>query len=291
MVKHSKKIYKTIRHGENSLQYTILPQNDDFRLEGRIKSVASGKRSGVASNTAVRPRSRARRSFFAYLGVLFICTILVGAVLIPFLVSTECLPNPTEWFLRTKAALMHRGLELAFVGRNNASISAINPSNINQTMMESSTVSTAVTEAATIITMATTVTSDPSNPTEGLRSLSASRDEKDKLVLQLNRLNATTTTTIAPPNQLIDMNSIGSTHASGKSAVKESSIPASIASVAMTTSPVDKNAIEHQRNMAWIQGHWPYIDPSTYFQWNVCLKLFIRKILSASCYLKITVDL
>lgn len=87
-------MYKTIRHGENSLQYTILPQNDDFRLEGKIK--AGGKK-----NKAKKPK---RRSFFAYLGLLFVCTVIIGAVLVPFLVSAECLPNPTEWFLKTKNA-------------------------------------------------------------------------------------------------------------------------------------------------------------------------------------------
>ncbi|XP_075158577.1 uncharacterized protein LOC142231817 [Haematobia irritans] len=89
-------MYKTIRHGENSLQYTILPQNDDFRLEGKIKSSGSSKK---CKNK--RPR---RRSFFAYLGLLFVCTVIIGAVLVPFLVSAECLPNPAEWFLKTKAA-------------------------------------------------------------------------------------------------------------------------------------------------------------------------------------------
>uniref|UniRef100_A0A1I8NTH3 Uncharacterized protein n=1 Tax=Stomoxys calcitrans TaxID=35570 RepID=A0A1I8NTH3_STOCA len=89
-------MYKTIRHGENSLQYTILPQNDDFRLEGKIKSTGSSKK---CKNK--RPR---RRSFFAYLGLLFVCTVIIGAVLVPFLVSAECLPNPAEWFLKTKAA-------------------------------------------------------------------------------------------------------------------------------------------------------------------------------------------
>lgn len=91
-------MYKTIRHGENSLQYTILPQNDDFRLEGKIKSSSGG---GSKKNKVKKPK---RRSFFAYLGLLFVCTVIIGAVLVPFLVSAECLPNPTEWFLKTKAA-------------------------------------------------------------------------------------------------------------------------------------------------------------------------------------------
>ncbi|XP_017480038.1 PREDICTED: uncharacterized protein LOC108369445 [Rhagoletis zephyria] len=100
-------MYKTVRHGENSLQYTILPQNDDFRIEGKLSS-AGNNCSGAAGRKGKARRPR-RRSFFAYLGLIFICTVIIGAILVPFLVSAECLPNPTEWFLKTKAALSHGG--------------------------------------------------------------------------------------------------------------------------------------------------------------------------------------
>jgi len=103
------KMYKTIRHGENSLQYTILPQNDDFRIEGKLSgsgrsaSTGGGASSSGSSTSSPGPvkakGQRRRRSFFAYLGLIFVCTVIIGAVLIPFLVSAECLPNPTEWFL------------------------------------------------------------------------------------------------------------------------------------------------------------------------------------------------
>ncbi|XP_067635435.1 uncharacterized protein [Eurosta solidaginis] len=100
-------MYKTVRHGENSLQYTILPQNDDFRIEGKLSS--AGSNCTTATGRKGKARRPKRRSFFAYLGLIFVCTVIVGAVLIPFLVSAECLPNPTEWFLKTKSALTHGG--------------------------------------------------------------------------------------------------------------------------------------------------------------------------------------
>ena len=36
----------------------------------------------------------------------------------------------------------------------------------------------------------------------------------------------------------------------------------------------DVNSVnkEENENSDWIHTHWPYIDPSTYFQWNVSLK-------------------
>lgn len=124
-------MYKTIRHGENSLQYTILPQNDDFRIEGKLSnanrlagstsssasasaSVSSSSSASCSSNAHIAHKRssgvpRKRRTFFAYLGLIFVCTVIIGAVLIPFLVSAECLPSPTEWFLKTKAAFTHSG--------------------------------------------------------------------------------------------------------------------------------------------------------------------------------------
>ncbi|XP_073831717.1 uncharacterized protein [Musca autumnalis] len=103
-------MYKTIRHGENSLQYTILPQNDDFRLEGKNKSGGSKK------SKSKKPR---RRSFFAYLGLLFVCTVIIGAVLVPFLVSAAGLPNPTEWFQKTKAAFSRSSTSPTITSREN----------------------------------------------------------------------------------------------------------------------------------------------------------------------------
>ncbi|XP_065365024.1 uncharacterized protein LOC135958087 [Calliphora vicina] len=103
-------MYKTIRHGENSLQYTILPQNDDFRLEGKIKASSAGCSGSVIKK--IKAKKPKKRSFFAYLGLLFVCTVIIGAVLVPFLVSAECLPNPTEWFLKTKNAFSNKPVEL-----------------------------------------------------------------------------------------------------------------------------------------------------------------------------------
>ncbi|XP_055380670.1 uncharacterized protein LOC129611491 [Condylostylus longicornis] len=98
-------MYKTIRHGENSLQYTILPQNDDFRVEnGKISN-------GNGIKGKYKNKGEKRKSIFAYFGLLFICTVIIGAILIPFLVSTQCLPNPTDWFTKNKNLLTNKNLD------------------------------------------------------------------------------------------------------------------------------------------------------------------------------------
>ncbi|XP_068154773.1 putative uncharacterized protein DDB_G0268590 [Drosophila tropicalis] len=134
-------MYKTIRHGENSLQYTILPQNDDFRIEGKLTgSAAACSSSSSSSSAAATGKSskrgsagalpRRRRSFFAYLGLIFVCTVIIGAVLIPFLVSAECLPNPKEWFLKTKAALTQRSPHTATVQGGSGGQIQTNPNEV-----------------------------------------------------------------------------------------------------------------------------------------------------------------
>ncbi|XP_030378406.1 uncharacterized protein LOC115627021 [Scaptodrosophila lebanonensis] len=124
-------MYKTIRHGENSLQYTILPQNDDFRIEGKLTNASRGARAGVGASGGIAHKRngapRRRRTFFAYLGLIFVCTVIIGAVLIPFLVSVECLPSPSEWFLKTKAALTRNGGAAHTVGSAAALTAATAP--------------------------------------------------------------------------------------------------------------------------------------------------------------------
>ncbi|KAJ9577362.1 hypothetical protein L9F63_006042 [Diploptera punctata] len=60
-------MYKTIRHGENSLQYTILPQQED-------------------SNTASGGR---RRGTILIITLVLACGIVGAAVVVPLLLSTD----------------------------------------------------------------------------------------------------------------------------------------------------------------------------------------------------------
>ncbi|KAJ6635751.1 hypothetical protein Bhyg_14337 [Pseudolycoriella hygida] len=80
-------MYKTIRHGENSLQYTILPQHDDYKgVDGKQRSVKSGRR---------------KKSLVACLGLFFVCSVIAGAVLVPLMVSVEYMSSPSTWFYKS----------------------------------------------------------------------------------------------------------------------------------------------------------------------------------------------
>lgn len=78
-------MYKTIRQGENSLQYTILPQQD----EGRAGPSVVHRRNGGSR----------KKSILAYIGLFFICTIITFAILIPLMVTSDLMPTPS-WFYR-----------------------------------------------------------------------------------------------------------------------------------------------------------------------------------------------
>lgn len=114
-------MYKTIRHGENSLQYTILPQHDDYSKGGSGGGGGGGLQSSAmagsgSSSASLMPDAllghggpsiggvkivrNKRRSWMAYVGLFFVCSIITGAVLVPLLVSVEVLAGPKDWFYR-----------------------------------------------------------------------------------------------------------------------------------------------------------------------------------------------
>lgn len=97
-------MYKTIRHGENSLQYTILPQHDDYSKGGgggaSSDGLVSGKVHNSMSSTGVKVVRNKKRSLMAYIGLFFVCSIITGAILVPLMVSVEVMSSPKDWFYK-----------------------------------------------------------------------------------------------------------------------------------------------------------------------------------------------
>lgn len=90
-------MYKTIRHGENSLQYTILPQHDDY---SKGAPSLDGNKAQTGSSMAKSNRNNKKRSLMAYIGLFFICSIITGAILVPLMVSVEVMSSPKDWFYK-----------------------------------------------------------------------------------------------------------------------------------------------------------------------------------------------
>ncbi|KAH8305334.1 hypothetical protein KR044_005526 [Drosophila immigrans] len=315
-------MYKTIRHGENSLQYTILPQNDDFRIEGKLSNAnrlaasassssssssaaaagAAGSAGAAAAPTACHKRNasvpRKRRTFFAYLGLIFVCTVIIGAVLIPFLVSAECLPSPTEWFLKTKAAFTHSDrqqqlqhgtattvaatspLGAAMLGQNvGKTVQIVNRNGVEQFILKvnktlphntSSTAAAATSTTSTTTTTTTSTTTTTTSTTTAATTLAmeqaASTTAAPLTTLSNVRLPATIATRIIQVPLL-------------KSAAKKPIMPPVLAKTQSNSQqqqqqlqlqPPTSNTdvAQNKSHNAWMNTHWAYIDPSTYVQWS-----------------------
>ncbi|EDW58109.2 uncharacterized protein Dvir_GJ15209 [Drosophila virilis] len=317
-------MYKTIRHGENSLQYTILPQNDDFRIEGKLtnascslaaNATASVSNTSVTSSTAgpggkrsASTSPRRRRTFFAYLGLIFVCTVIIGAVLIPFLVSAECLPSPAEWFLKTKAAFTHSGERqlphiadgkaataaapapappvAAILGQNvGKTVQIVKHDGIEQFVLKLDKTAT----TTTTTTIATTTTTTPGMQTTEQQLLASTVRSAlpaatySTLATVATTNNATTAATAAAVPPL--SNRLAATITTRiiqvpllKSAAKKPIMPPVLAKTQSTQLQQQQQqqqqlpgneAVEQNRsNSAWMNTRWAYIDPSTYVQWS-----------------------
>lgn len=93
-------MYKTIRHGENSLQYTILPQHDDYSKGGGGGASADGLVSGKIHNSMSSTGVKVVRNKKRYIGLFFVCSIITGAILVPLMVSVEVMSSPKDWFYK-----------------------------------------------------------------------------------------------------------------------------------------------------------------------------------------------
>lgn len=97
-------MYKTIRHGENSLQYTILPQHDESAAAAASAAAglaAAGAPKGIWPPTFIPPQSgdlepgmviRAgsrKRSCLAYFGLVIVVSIMLGAIVVPVVLTTN----------------------------------------------------------------------------------------------------------------------------------------------------------------------------------------------------------
>lgn len=74
-------MYKTVRHGENSLQYTILPQHEEGSvLVKPRKSKKKGKTAAVLTITTI-----------------LICGVIATAVLVPLLLTSDLVALPAAF--------------------------------------------------------------------------------------------------------------------------------------------------------------------------------------------------
>uniref|UniRef100_A0A6B2E7S3 Uncharacterized protein n=1 Tax=Phlebotomus kandelakii TaxID=1109342 RepID=A0A6B2E7S3_9DIPT len=257
-------MYKTVRHGENSLQYTILPQNDDYR-------------GGAGGGEGGRKRSRTcrhnrKKSIVAYVGLFFVCAVIAGTLLIPLMVTSDLMPSPASWFYRAqKAREMRNPVSVKYqVDKTSSTADIAPPKTREQKTSPAWSDMLNITEfeklydesnaLAAVKSTPNTATSAKFTPrVQTTVATSTSTERVTSTVAPTSRPSAPAPTLINTRKQPLVASIRDSTRFSSKPIVVVSQQNDKIAVKSASGRMFDdKN---------WVQSHWPYVDPSTYFQW------------------------
>lgn len=271
-------MYKTIRHGENSLQYTILPQSDEVRssngTERRRRSCGSKRGQ--------------KKSLVAYIGLFFVCAVVTGAILVPLMVTTDLMPSPAAWFFKAQKARELRNpatVKYVIEKNNNLDGKNLNISNLIIGGNLSEITSTTILQSSTVFDQSTFQDTSPSTiPTvtsTALPPLSSSTETvevESTVLLNISTITEVVSTVITSTIQSTILpttdEEILSTTEAAKNPSKPKILLQEIRKQAMLKNVpvkiddvrIDKT-VEEKKN--WIKSHWPFVDPSSYFQWAV----------------------
>lgn len=267
-------MYKTIRHGENSLQYTILPQHDDYKgVDGKQRPAKMGRK---------------KKSLMAFIGLFFVCSIIAGAILVPLMVSVEFMSSPSAWFYKSqKSNTSGTSVKALKINKNEKFKVEIDSNEILSFNQQQKHVYPTK--------HSTTVTYLPKSTELDLSTINQS-GTNDLLQKLINTTPSTTTTTTATTTerQLLQKTSSAATvviitdttTTSTLMPTKATSPLPSSTIVENTTKPFAKPIISIQpefntkaplatvddvqkhKSRNWIKSHWPIVDPSTYFSWT-----------------------
>lgn len=267
-------MYKTIRQGENSLQYTILPQQD----EGRTGPAVVHRKNGGGG--APRAGGSRKKSILAYIGLFFVCAIITFAILIPLMVTSDLMPTPTAWFYRNQKVL--KGPLGKFSAENH--ILKGTPLRTSTSITTTTTTSTTTEGQSAKLQHSSPLESDDLSVTEfqnlyksdesierledfeqttgrpGNQDQPTTTEMKNLLLARTRQRTMTTTTT----------DRATTTQQSAKNYPKHFSLQKhEIAPEQETKSiQVDTNREDMKKaHENWLQAHWSYVDP--YLQWRV----------------------
>lgn len=154
-------MYKTVRHGENSLQYTILPQTEEVLNNSGLK----GKGRDYSPSIHVR-RSRRRSTVKYVLMVLFGIIVALALAAVPLYVMNGPLytrkNHQDSHEIITNSPLTPTGREILKSRKKELKITV---DNLLTTETKPETSTTTTTSSTTTTTIATTISSDrPTTP-------------------------------------------------------------------------------------------------------------------------------
>lgn len=230
-------MYKTIRHGDNSLQYTILPQHD----------------GGVDDKQISTRHCRKRNILFYIFAFLMLLTIL-GVLVTSFKFSIiQLIDHHLKFYERNSkstTALKQNSLPEHFVSHidtdeydANGVLNAFKLKIQNQPQF-STTTQPVVTSTFTSSTKRKLSKLSWKWNNQAFTTADLNSDSKLAAVVP-----TTTTSKVVTPFKT--------------TVATITSSSASSAMLALSTNSLDKS------NQTWIKSYWPFDDLSTYFQWTV----------------------
>ncbi|KAG4079234.1 hypothetical protein HA402_006957 [Bradysia odoriphaga] len=283
-------MYKTIRHGENSLQYTILPQHDDYKgADGKQRPAKTGRK---------------KKSLVACIGMFFVCSIIVGAILVPLMISVEFMSSPSAWFYKAHNKTSTSGSNVKPLKLNKTekfkveidSNEILSFNQQNKQQVYSTKHSTTVTylpkstrlDSSTIVQngangLPQSIKTTPSTTTTTAKSTVASTST----VAAVTPTTSTTTEQpLLPTTSTVQPAIVLTTTSTSTPTALKSPLPSASLIETLTkpfakpiisiqpefndktpTNTVD-NVEKHKTPRNWIKSHWPVVDPSTYFSWS-----------------------
>ena len=280
-------MYKTVRHGENSLQYTILPQQDD----AAVITAANNNICGRISAGVRRRARRGRTATILIVTLILACGVVGAAVVVPLLVSTDLvvLPSALQRFSNNKNGHHHGGhhghhsvspqTNKTATGRHNTSTQAsvgpeltsegISTSSTHKLELTSTNVSPSLlpeedatsTKAPVQMTLSLTTeeagisaATQQQGPVaiEGLLEEEGGAKEHDRVG--------------SSKKKALDEDMRNSTTRSFMFAATDGK---NVSVLEHTTEADVGLSTEHPRHKSWLEIHWPYVYSSSYFQWTV----------------------
>jgi phage tail protein X len=286
-------MYKTVRHGENSLQYTILPQQDD----AAAITAANNNICGRISAGVRRRARRGRTATILIMTLILACGVVGAAVVVPLLVSTDvvALPSALRRFGSNNNGHHHGGHHghHAVSLQRNKTVTAYNTStvasggaeptsestttsptskadptstNVSPSLLPDDVITTTKTPVQVTLSLTTEeagirATTQQQGPAEieGLLEEAGGGKEHDRVggskkkALDEDMTNSTTRSFVFAATDSKNMSVLEQT---------------TEANVGLST--------EQPKHKSWLEIHWPYVYPSSYFQWTVSLFCYVQ---------------
>lgn len=294
-------MYKTVRHGENSLQYTILPQQDD----ATAITAANNNICGRISAGVRRRARRGRTATILIMTLILACGVVGAAVIVPLLVSTDLvvLPSALQRFSSNKNGHHHGGHH----GHHSVSLQTNLTANARQNTSTLASVGSVLTSEGTTTSSTykleptSTNVSPPISPEEVITSTKAPVPVTLSLTTEEGRISAATQQQgseaieglLEEEGGAKEHDRVGSSkkkaldedmrNSTARSFVFPATDPKNVSALEQTTEADVGVSTEHPRHKSWLEIHWPYVYSSSYFQWTVSPLVVLTNIIGLCC--------